>query len=533
MERDITWEWINSAVEMIPFGLLAGFYGEKEIRITKLAEEGFCFRVCAASEIPELREKLRLCFYDMKQNRYQEIAVTPDAWRVEKETEFFTSYAVAVHQEAYRIAVWTLFMQYDRYIRLKLEEDDSGLAEQMTGYPAEKDDVFADSVEEQMEAWFGSEAKGVRYKAGSCEQNDRMEPIETGPEESRTGEIGTNPESWQAEPEVALELDHPCVYTRFLKRELDEFLAEYQKQYPAFQDWLHNRKPDRIYIGNAFCHLLFPEQELLFALLEKAKKESLQVTLTFSYVREYQLEQTEELLKKLEQWCRKEKIKLEIEVNDWAMADMLKCGFPDLIPCYGRMLNKRRKDPRMAYKKGAIELLKQNPLNADFYRKYLEQEFGIHRFEWESCGYEQQFPAKTVGFSEKTVGFSEEMMGFLEKTMDFSEKTMDYAEKTALENHLHLPFYQTNTSQYCTLYAGSTYGDRSRQQLLTGCDRRCEWLAYLYPRHLDMVGRGNSLFGKDAEILEQTGIVPCDSEKTEEFCCRNHIDRLVLPGWLL
>ena len=34
MEKDTTWEWTDSAVEMIPFGLLAGFYGEKEIRIS-------------------------------------------------------------------------------------------------------------------------------------------------------------------------------------------------------------------------------------------------------------------------------------------------------------------------------------------------------------------------------------------------------------------------------------------------------------------------------------------------------------------
>ena len=73
MEKDTTWEWTDSAVEMIPFGLLAGFYGEKEIRITKLAEEGFCFRT--VSEIPRLQEKLRLCFYDLNQNRYQEIPV--------------------------------------------------------------------------------------------------------------------------------------------------------------------------------------------------------------------------------------------------------------------------------------------------------------------------------------------------------------------------------------------------------------------------------------------------------------------------
>ena len=290
MEKDTTWEWTDSAVEMIPFGLLAGFYGEKEIRITKLAEEGFCFRT--VSEIPRLQEKLRLCFYDLNQNRYQEIPVTPDAWRqMEARTEFFTSYAVAVQQEDYRRAVRTLLGQYDRYIRLKLEEDDSGMAEQLTGYPAKADEVFAESFQEQLTEWFGSKTNGMQDGCGKDEYDGRKEQIET-----RT-------EKKPAEPEFALELDHPRVYTQFLNQRLDDFLTAYQARYPAFQNWMRGRKTDRIYIGNAFCHLLFPEKELLFALLEKANRESLQVTLTFSYVREYQIQETEELLQKLQQWC--------------------------------------------------------------------------------------------------------------------------------------------------------------------------------------------------------------------------------------
>lgn len=487
MEKDTTWEWTDSAVEMIPFGLLAGFYGEKEIRITKLAEEGFCFRT--VSEIPRLQEKLRLCFYDLNQNRYQEIPVTPDAWRqMEARTEFFTSYVVAVQQEDYRRAVRTLLGQYDRYIRLKLEEDDSGMAEQLTGYPAKADEVFAESFQEQLTEWFGSKTNGMQDGCGKDEYDGRKEQIET-----RT-------EKKPAEPEFALELDHPRVYTQFLNQRLDDFLTAYQARYPAFQNWMRGRKTDRIYIGNAFCHLLFPEKELLFALLEKANRESLQVTLTFSYVREYQIQETEELLQKLQQWCEKQKTKLEVEINDWAMADMLKGALPDLVPCFGRMLNKRKKDPRMAYKKGSRECLRENSLNAEFYQEYLSQEFGIQRLEWESCGYEQKFP--------------------------------DPAAKMKVENHLHLPFYQTNTSQYCTLYAGSAYGDRSVQHLLTSCDKRCEWQAYLYPQHLEMVGRYNSLFGRDHEILERAGIVPCDLEKTEKFCKQNYIGRLVFPCWM-
>ena len=33
------------SVEMIPFGLLAGFVDEKEVRITEISTESFCFRV--------------------------------------------------------------------------------------------------------------------------------------------------------------------------------------------------------------------------------------------------------------------------------------------------------------------------------------------------------------------------------------------------------------------------------------------------------------------------------------------------------
>ena len=92
---------------MIPFSLLAGFYGEKEIRITRLSEEGFCFRV--AGVLPGMRETLRVCFYDLKQSDYQEILLEAAAWKVEEQTGFFPSYAVAVRQEDYRMAVQKLF----------------------------------------------------------------------------------------------------------------------------------------------------------------------------------------------------------------------------------------------------------------------------------------------------------------------------------------------------------------------------------------------------------------------------------------
>lgn len=51
----------------------------------------------------------------------------------------------------------------------------------------------------------------------------------------------------------------------------------------------------------------------------------------------------------------------------------------------------------MKYKSGDTLLFQQNSLNAGFYRDFLAEEFHIHRYEWESCGYPQELPReKTV-----------------------------------------------------------------------------------------------------------------------------------------
>ena len=63
-------------------------------------------------------------------------------------------------------------------------------------------------------------------------------------------------------------------------------------------------------------------------------------------------------------------------------------------------------------------------------------------------------------------------------------------------------FYQTNTSQYCTLYAKCTTGERGKQKLVKQCPGFCKDYAFLYPDHLKMVGRYNSLFALDSRIFE-------------------------------
>ena len=454
---------------MIPFGLLSGFMDGKEIRIIELAEEGFRFRLAEKAASPE---SFLVCFYDMEQADYHEIEIrnyTIEEDNVSSElVEFCMEYTVLVNSESYRQEVRKLQGQYSRYIRLKLEDDDEELARALTEYP---------------------EKKPVNYYSLEERQNYSLE--------------------------TAIEIDRPELYREYLQNDIKQLIEQCYEWKRITGNQLDSNKqndsPDnksnighglnlnRIYIGNQFCHLLFPDEKELFMMLEKAYKESLGITIAFSYIREFMLKPIEELINRLAQWCKEKDTCIEIVINDWAMADIIAKQNAELaikkseainemrqylIPCLGILLNKRKKDPRFPYKKGDKSLYSQNNLNADFYRKYLQSEFGIQRYEWESCGYEQEFPQG--------------------------------------KNSLHLPYYQTNTSQYCPLYAICTTGNRGIQYLVKECPHYCSIYRLSYPKHLNITGRFNSLFGIDKELLNHP-------EKIKAYANAG-IDRLVI-GW--
>lgn len=441
-------------IPMLPYGLLSAVMQEspgnrKEIQITEMAEEGFCFRTASAICSPQ---KLEVCFYDMERAEYGTVVITEFEICREKEEDFFTQFLVWTEQEEYRRQVQKLVRQYSKYIRLKLE-DDGELESELTGYPSEFDGEHCSSLEEQRQYWFAE-------KAGRAEINMEI------PEHT----------------EFAIELDCPERYAAYLQKSLPEFYHDYLRKNYLRGSGLEARIPDRIYIGNQFCHLLFPEEELLFAMLEKAKKEFTAVTLSFTYLRETLLEDIFALLRKIDHWCGKNELEMECVVNDWGMADFIRKETKHLLPCLGTLLNKRKKDPRINYKKGERDLYSQNSFNADFYQEFLKESFGIERAEWESCGYMQDIPAG--------------------------------------KNSLHFPFYQTNTSQYCPLYAVQKEEDRGRQKLADKCPQYCKNAAFLYPKHLNMIGRYNSLFALDRDFLE-------DVEQLKRYTDSN-IDRLVL-----
>lgn len=411
-------------VSIIPFGLLSCKIGQQEVGIQEVAEQGFRFRTAEpfwieAGETENHTTAIQVCFYDLEQQEYQKIILKQYKICAGSEKDFWHEYLVWVCQEDYQQAVRKLFRQYTRYIHLKTECEDWELAAQLTRYPADKEEEFADCFKQQKEQWLQ----------------------------------GFDPATFAGLTELAVEVDHPQKYRAYLKGCLKE-----------------TEKADRLYIGNQFCHLLFPDEETLFAIMEKCRQNRTAVTVVFSYIREYMLKDTQRILERISNWCTINGTKVEVVVNDWGMAALVKRfmdrdGEKKLIPCLGILLNKRKKDPRLVYQKGKKELLKKNSLNCEEYREYLYHTFGIKRYEWEACGYQQIFPKG--------------------------------------QNSLHLPFYQTNTSQFCPLYARCANGSRGRQELPVQCPGYCGEYVFLYPEHLRMVGRYNSLFALDHRLLEE------------------------------
>lgn len=88
------------------------------------------------------------------------------------------------------------------------------------------------------------------------------------------------------------------------------------------------------------------------------------------------------------------------------------------------------------------------------------------------------------------------------------------------KHSLQIPYYVTNTSQYCTLYAMCNNLDRGKQELVKSCPKYCRDYVFAYPKHLKMVGKYNSLFAFDDTLLK-------DINKLEKYISMG-IDRIVL-----
>ena len=450
---------------MFPFALISGYitedFGQRlEVRVLELEEDRVVFRT--ADRIGTV-SRLELYFYDDRAGQYDGIALENPAVTEKKapvqqktssqrngdpERQFYFEYEVEIAEESYKKAVQKLYVAYDHYIQKKLAGDDAALSEDYTGYPAKLDDAITTDFARQRVEWY----QDIDTDAGR--------------------ETGLLHMLRERQTELAVELDCPELYEQYLDQDAAVFYENYWKEHGLSGHPLAQYLPERLYIGNQFCPHLIPDWEKLKELLDKAEREHLSITLMFSYLREERIADTRKLLDQIAAWCDRAQTRIEIVAGDWGMLSLICERKTWFEPVPGVLLNKRRKDPRVRYKigvSGEHEPPAENALNSSFYRAYLKKAYGITRFEQESCGYCIQLPEG--------------------------------------KNSIHFPFYQTNTSQYCPLYARCKEGSRGRQREMETCPRYCRDYVFSYPDHLHMVGRYNSLFSYDTQILTENTLL--------------------------
>ena len=68
----------------------------------------------------------------------------------------------------------------------------------------------------------------------------------------------------------------------------------------------------RIYVGNEFCHNLFPSKRMLIDIIKKANNEGLEVTICFTYVRECYIDKIKSIINEIYNWCNENNKKIEI-----------------------------------------------------------------------------------------------------------------------------------------------------------------------------------------------------------------------------
>lgn len=220
-------------VSMLPFGLVAGFAGEKEIRIIELAENGFTFRTAEKIADPEL---FRVCFYHYLKLEYEQVELHFYTLESSGKYEFYYEYTLYLDNmddfdadetengksreyegckeyKEYREQVQALLLWYDRYIRLKLTGDENELASAMTAYPENGDAVTAESFEEQKKQWFDSEDQGNCRKETGRERATEEKP-------QNRAEVMPETGSALEQFEWAVELDTTWLYEEYLETDL-------------------------------------------------------------------------------------------------------------------------------------------------------------------------------------------------------------------------------------------------------------------------------------------------------------------------
>lgn len=427
-------EWLRESVADVPAGLIFCRIDGEARPLLRLSPRSIL--VMSMDEIP-FPASITLHICQIRTGTYRSIVLhNVQAGPVQRlegavQTLFFFEDSEAA------TAIRCALNDYARYVELRGNWGADAYGQYLTGYPLEQEDAFPDDPRRQRRTWYAA--------------------------------LGPMPEP---KGELALALNDPSLWRMYLEHPAAELMQAYAHMRQIPPEILPRRIPQRLYVGNPHCGLLFPDADTLAAIESKAAREGIKLTLVTAQLR-YGGEDRMDALLSLAQ-----RRGYELEANDFGTLQRACTLSQRPIIALGTRLNRRRKDPRMNFKAGMNahpELLRENAVNDAAYRAWLRQ-FGVERYEFERCGYDFALPDGP--------------------------------------SSLHLPFYQTNTGLWCPLRALCEWGDRGKQCSDGNCPQWCTENELVYPDHLHLSGRWNSLLALDARAWNPEWM--------------NHFDRWVL-----
>ena len=420
----------------IPVALILGAIHANDIRVLSFQENILSFEL--SHEIKDI-SCLSLCLFDFDKHTYGKFTFKNPTIVDIKEMEFSFVYRVIINHQTTKFK--NLISKLNK-ISNQIQKGCAitkfkNLIKEQKIYPSQNDKIFFKNLEEQEKSWFSFEL--------SYSQREQFETLS----------------NYIA---IAFALEDRNSYYKYLNQDGGKFLQDELGKKELLGHPIFSQSFSRLYIGNEFCLNLFPEPNLLLELLNKAKSEGFNVTVSLPFIREDNIDHLSKIIESLKEWGQNSR-NIELVVNDFGLLSSIKKYRLNASLSLGRLLNKRKKDPKYRWKWGIDKHskdMKENNLACTHYVDYLKK-YNIKRIEFD---YD-------------------------------SPVSMSFVPKS-----YHFPYYQTNTSQYCPLYAECNNLTRTKQEPTTNCPQYCSDFFYLFPKDLKITGRGNSIFGFDSSFFQ-------------------------------
>lgn len=511
---------------MIPYSILSGMVYikddkdyEKEyltFNVIELSTEYFSFRVPKGKIFDKNKiYSIILNFWDFKLNTYDDIILNAafDDFYVDA-IDFSEKYYdyIIIKTDKHKDYACKFTKSYMNYIDLKLYYDDSYLAFKLCKYPADSDDDYFDTYKDNLNYYANYIAENWDENiAENCNKNCN----DNNDENSEENFYNMN---FKWLNNICITLSDDFSRELFLKYSFDEFKYRYFEYVKFLKHPLSKTNIKKIAIGNQFCENLVPDSTYIRSFIDKCIDYRKVPILMLPPISQDKIEHFTKLIdevllfvKAYEKYCKNageeayEKSCVNDNMKSGVMNDMKSGGIYDV------------KDYVKGYKRFAdgesFECKLEIIVNDVGMLEYILDKVDNEKSSISQCL--RVIVKKGVLFNKHlkdTRGMYIDKSNFCENSSKSDIVNLDYSD-----NICFVPYFQISTGTHCPLFATIRNKMRGKQVNVCDCLGYCKEINFIYPKHLNMIGRYNSIVGVNLKSL-------CDGKYLKDVCECLHIE---------